>query len=225
MIGESSLGLTGLDDQLTTYAYTDLVMTKVVGKGTSGRVFRGTARGEEVAIKQISLDNIKLAKYANTEQDVLTRVNKSPHIVKLYGHLIHQNHNYIILEQLDVDLFHLMRKKRLNRSEVFYVAVHAVLGLLDLHAKNVCYRDLKPENVMISTAGKIKLIDFGFSKVLKSLRSSASASAPQKNYDQLERTKTVIGSPDYLAPEVLKKGGYALEVDWWALGILLFELL
>ena len=78
---------------------------------------------------------------------------------------------------------------------------------MDLHKSKVLYRDLKPENVMINSQGNVKLIDFGFSKILEK-----------------GRTFTTIGSPEYLAPEVLMGKGYKLEVDWWGLGILLYEL-
>ena len=76
-----------------------------------------------------------------------------------------------------------------------------------LHSKNIIYRDLKPENILIDTEGYLKLTDFGFAKYCET------------------RTYTLCGTPEYLAPEVILSSGHNHGVDWWALGVLLFEML
>jgi serine/threonine protein kinase len=90
----------------------------------------------------------------------------------------------------------------------FYSA-QIVLSLEYLHNKNLIYRDLKPENVLVDTNGYLKLADFGFIKQLN-------------NY---EKTYTFCGTPEYLAPEIIKNMGYSHSVDWYALGIFIYELL
>jgi protein kinase A len=76
-----------------------------------------------------------------------------------------------------------------------------------LHAKDIVYRDLKPENIMIGEDGYLKMIDFGFAKVVT------------------KRTFTICGTPEYIAPEILLNQGHGKPVDWWCLGILVYEML
>jgi protein kinase A len=76
-----------------------------------------------------------------------------------------------------------------------------------LHDKDIAYRDLKPENIMIGDDGFLKLIDFGFAKVIR------------------KRTYTICGTPEYIAPEILLNQGHGKPVDWWTLGILVYEML
>lgn len=94
------------------------------------------------------------------------------------------------------------------RDCLFYSS-ELVCALAYLHAERIVYRDLNPSNILIDADGHLKLVDFGLAKVLA---------------DEHERTTTLCGTPEYLAPEVILGKGYGREVDWWALGIVMFEL-
>jgi serine/threonine protein kinase len=72
---------------------------------------------------------------------------------------------------------------------------------------NVIYRDLKPENILLDLRGHIKITDFGFAKKV------------------IDRTWTVCGTPDYLAPEIIRAQGYTKAVDWWSFGVLIYEMI
>jgi len=108
------------------------------------------------------------------------------------------------------ELFSRLRKDgRFSNDVSLFYAAEILLAIQYLHKKNMVYRDLKPENLLIDRFGHIKIADFGFAKRIEN------------------RTFTLCGTPEYLAPEIIKgsKTGYGKTVDWWALGILVFEML
>lgn len=101
-----------------------------------------------------------------------------------------------------------MRKENLFPNDValFYIA-EITLAIQYLHDRLIAYRDLKPENLLIGSDGHLKITDFGFAKKI------------------VDRTFTLCGTPEYLAPEIIMGQGHDHGVDWWALGILLYEML
>ena len=102
------------------------------------------------------------------------------------------------------DLFqHLKAKKRFDEHTAKFYAAEIVLALEYLHNMDIVYRDLKPENVLMNEDGHICLTDFGTSKILK----------------EGEKTYSLVGTPEYCAPEMLEKIAYSMSVDWWSLGI------
>ena len=89
-------------------------------------------------------------------------------------------------------------------AEKFPAEVVSVLGYL--HSLNIIYRDIKLENLLLDRKGHLKIVDFGFSKQVK------------------DKTRTLCGTPEYIAPEIILNMGYGMSVDWWALGVLVFEM-
>ena len=95
-----------------------------------------------------------------------------------------------------------------NDVALFY-CTEILLAIGYLHTQRIVYRDLKPENLLLDRDGHVKIVDFGFCKYLE---------AGSKAF-------TLCGTPEYLAPEIVKSEGHGLAVDWWAFGILLYEML
>jgi len=107
--------------------------------------------------------------------------------------------------------FHLQKEKRFTEDRVRFYAAEIVAGLEYLHSAGVIYRDLKPENLLLTHEGHIVMTDFGLSK--------------EGLHDRDDRTGTFCGTPEYLAPEVLEGKGYGKAVDWWSFGTLMYEML
>jgi serine/threonine protein kinase len=118
---------------------------------------------------------------------------------------------YMMMEYVDGgELYRLIQKEgKLDMPLARFYAAQMVLCFEYLHSKNFIYRDLKPENVLVHQSGYLKLSDFGFIKQLKNN----------------ERTYTICGTPEYLAPEIIMNKGHGKPVDWYTLGVFLFEML
>jgi serine/threonine protein kinase len=152
-----------------------------------------------------------LSKYAIAERNVLSLSNH-PFIVKLNYAFQNSTKLFLILEYCPGgDLSkHLSIEKRFKEERAKFYLCEILLALENLHKRNIIFRDLKPDNVVLDKEGHCKLTDFGLSK---------------EGIDSEQNTKSFCGSLAYLAPEVLKKQGHGKAVDWYLLGVLLYEML
>ncbi|KAK9458147.1 kinase-like domain-containing protein [Dipodascopsis uninucleata] len=195
----------------------DFESLKVLGKGAYGKVLlvRERATGRLFAQKQLKKASMivhkKSAEQTQTERAILESV-RHPYIVKLFYALQDKHKLYLLLEYAQGgELFHhLMTERMLSEDTVSFYVAELVLALSHLHTVvGVVYRDLKPENCLLDSKGHLVLTDFGLSKVA--------------NDDGTCRT--FLGTPEYMAPEVLLGKPYDFAVDWWSLGALCYDLL
>jgi len=197
----------------------DFEPLRCLGKGTFGTVLlvKQQATGKLYAQKQFKKASLtvhkRLVEQTKTERSILESVNRHPFVVKLY--YAFQNHEklYLILEYAQGgELFTHLAQERMFSEDVasFYMA-EMVLALEHLHRNlGVVYRDLKPENCLLDSDGHLLLTDFGLSKVA---------------LDEEDSCKSMLGTVEYMAPEVIQGHKYGMAVDWWSLGALGFDLL
>ena len=188
---------------------------KTVGLGSYGRVrlCKQKKTGNVYVMKILKKNDIikqKQVDHVYSEFNILSML-KHPFIVQLLGfNFDDPKYIYFILEYIQGgELFTLLRTNGTFPvpQAKFYIA-HIITIFEYLHSKNIVYRDLKPENILINKNGYLKLTDFGFAKQLEN-----------------EKTYTLCGTPEYLAPEIILNKGHGKAVDWWTLGILLYEML
>lgn len=216
----------------------DLECIKTVGTGTFGRVMLvrnkrhksmmeqdSEARNHIVdkkpsivpsrhgyyALKMLNISQvIKLRQvdHVKNEKNCLFEI-VNPFIVQLFWTHRDENYLYMLLEYVPGgELFTYLRNAhKFENDKALFYAAEIVSALAGLHEKDIIYRDMKPENVLIDTQGHVKLTDFGFAKKVK------------------DRTWTLCGTPEYLAPEIIQSKGHGKAVDWWSLGILVYEML
>ncbi|XP_062861608.1 cAMP-dependent protein kinase catalytic subunit PRKX-like [Trichomycterus rosablanca] len=184
-----------------------------VGTGTFGRVVLVQDRKTKSyfalkSMKIVDLIRLKQQQHVHNEKEVLMEVNH-PFIVKLYWTWHDERCLFMLMEFIPGgELFSYLRSRgRFTNDMGLFFSSEIVCALEYLHSKNIVYRDLKPENILLDRHGHVKLTDFGFSKKL------------------VDRTCTLCGTPEYLAPEIIQGKGHGLAVDWWALGVLIFEML
>jgi serine/threonine protein kinase len=146
------------------------------------------------------------------ERRVLGAVDH-PFLMKLHYAFQTGNKLYLVLDYCPGGelFFHLSRYKRFPEGVVRFYSAQLVLALKHLHDGGVIYRDIKPENILLDVEGHIKLGDFGLAK--------------DGITDAICGAQSVCGTPEYMAPEVINKAGHGTAVDWWGLGMLMYEML
>jgi serine/threonine protein kinase len=159
-------------------------------------------------LKKTEIIRLKQVEHIKAEKSILSRINH-PFIVNLYTAFQDEKNLFMLMEYIiGGELFSQLRKVgRFSNDTSRFYAAEIVLALEYLHDKNIVYRDLKPENLLIDKEGHMKITDFGFAKQVE------------------DRTWTLCGTPEYLAPEIIQSKGHGKAVDWWALGILIYEML
>ncbi|WBY56952.1 cAMP-dependent protein kinase catalytic subunit [Plasmodium yoelii yoelii] len=194
--------------------YEDFNFIRTLGTGSFGRVILATYKNEDlppVAIKRFEKSKIikqKQVDHVFSERKILNYINH-PFCVKLYGSFKDESYLYLVLEFVIGGEFFtfLRRNKRFPNDVGCFYAAQIVLIFEYLQSLNIVYRDLKPENLLLDKDGFIKMTDFGFAKVVNT------------------RTYTLCGTPEYIAPEILLNAGHGKAVDWWTLGIFIYEIL
>ena len=151
---------------------------------------------------------LKQVDHVKTEKKILEELNH-PFIVNLFGAFQDDKNLYLLLEYVIGGEFfsHLRKAGRFPNDTAKFYAAQITLVFEHLHSMMILYRDLKPENLLLDSDGNCKVTDFGFAKKVE------------------YRTWTLCGTPEYLAPEIILSKGHGKAVDWWASGILMYEML
>lgn len=185
------------------YTLTDFELLRTVGTGSFGRVHLVQSKHNSrfyaiKVLKKAQVVKMKQVEHTNDERRMLAEV-KHPFLLTLWGTFQDCKNLYMVMDFVEGgELFSLLRKSgRFPNPVAKFYAAEVTLALEYLHSRNIIYRDLKPENLLLDRHGHLKITDFGFAKRVP------------------DKTWTLCGTPDYLAPEVVSNKGYNKSVDWW----------
>lgn len=205
--------LTRIELQDNKISLQDLNIIKLIGKGMFGNVFLTVHKTRKTYFAVKTVDRKKISAYSlhnNVihERKVLLLLDHCM-VMKLVKTFKDSMRVYFLLEHvLGVDMFDVLRTLQvLTEADAKFYAACLVDVLEYVHSKGIVYRDLKPENLVIDSEGYPKLIDFGISKIISG------------------RTFSLVGTPHYMAPEVIEGKGYGITADYWSLGVMIYEFI
>ncbi|KAM9475008.1 protein kinase C zeta type isoform 1-T1 [Clarias gariepinus] len=200
-----------------TLSLSDFDLMRVIGRGSYAKVLLVRLKKTEhvyamkVVKKELVHDDEDID-WVQTEKHVFEQASTNPFLVGLHSCFQTESRLFLVIEYVNGGdlMFHMQRQRKLPEEHARFYAAEICIALNFLHEKGIIYRDLKLDNVLLDQDGHIKITDYGMCK--EGIRPG-------------DTTSTFCGTPNYIAPEILRGEDYGFSVDWWALGVLMFEMM
>lgn len=195
----------------------DFDLIRVIGRGSYAKVLlvRLKKNDQVYAMKVVKKELVhddEDIDWVQTEKHVFEQASSNPFLVGLHSCFQTTSRLFLVIEYVNGGdlMFHMQRQRKLPEEHARFYAAEICVALNFLHERGIIYRDLKLDNVLLDADGHIKLTDYGMCK---------------EGLGPGDTTSTFCGTPNYIAPEILRGEEYGFSVDWWALGVLMFEMM
>ncbi|KAM5266911.1 protein kinase C zeta type isoform 2-T2 [Hipposideros larvatus] len=195
----------------------DFDLIRVIGRGSYAKVLlvRLKKNDQVYAMKVVKKELVhddEDIDWVQTEKHVFEQASSNPFLVGLHSCFQTTSRLFLVIEYVNGGdlMFHMQRQRKLPEEHARFYAAEICIALNFLHDRGIIYRDLKLDNVLLDADGHIKLTDYGMCK---------------EGLGPGDTTSTFCGTPNYIAPEILRGEEYGFSVDWWALGVLMFEMM